>query len=99
MKTSFKELKTRNILSREQMQTVKGGGTCGFAVWTGDSYIIGCSTSKSEAIDMFNHFTGHGNWCCDSCGSTWYCGGGAGSGGGSGSGNLREFQTGIRTDW
>ncbi|MEG2370173.1 MAG: hypothetical protein RSB23_03310 [Alistipes sp.] len=30
MKTSFNELKARNILSKEQMQNVKGGGTCAF---------------------------------------------------------------------
>lgn len=74
MKISFNELKERNILSKVEMQNVKGGGTCGFAVWTGDSYIIDCTTSKQDAIHMVEHFTGHGNWCCDSCGSTWYCG-------------------------
>ncbi|MEG2370177.1 MAG: hypothetical protein RSB23_03330 [Alistipes sp.] len=28
MKTSFNELKARNILSKEQMQNVKGGASC-----------------------------------------------------------------------
>lgn len=96
MKTSFNELKTRNILSKEQMQNIKGGGTCGYAVWTGDSHIIACDVSKTEAQEMLNHFTNHGNWCCDSCGSTWYCGSKTG---GSGSGNLRHFENTIRTDW
>lgn len=74
MKKAFNDLKARNILTKDQMSRVKGGGTCGFAVWTGDSYIVSCTTSKQDAIDMVEHFTGHGNWCCDSCASTWYCG-------------------------
>ena len=30
MKTAFSELKKRNMLSRAEMQNVKGGGTCAF---------------------------------------------------------------------
>ncbi|MEG2370171.1 MAG: rSAM-modified peptide [Alistipes sp.] len=67
------ELKARNILSKEQMQNVKGGasGTCGYFVWTGDTYIIGYGVSKEEALGKLSHWGG-GNWCCDSCKNTWY---------------------------
>lgn len=75
MKALFKSLKERDILTKEHMGKVQGGqtGTCGFAVWTGDSYIVSCGVPKADAQDMVAHFTGHGNWCCDSCASTWYC--------------------------
>ncbi len=33
---------------------------------------FGCGMPKDEAI---REATAHqGNWCCESCGSTWYCG-------------------------
>lgn len=76
MKTSFKDLKERNILSKEQMQNVKGGGTCGFVLRYEDgSREVRCGMNK-ESVDFFlaNSTAVAKNWCCDSCDSTSYCG-------------------------
>ena len=58
-------------LSRDEMKTVVGGqmqATCGYKSSTGT---VGCGVSKAEALFMTE---GGGNWCCDSCGSSSYCG-------------------------
>lgn len=66
--------KFKNVLSREEMKSVNGGkveaGTCG---WSGGG-ISGpvCGVSKSDATALQANFGG--NWCCDSCASTSYCG-------------------------
>lgn len=79
MKTSFNELKARNILSKEQMQNVKGGGSCGYIVrYTDGSRESDCNVSQTQAqfiADRTNRPTIAASfWCCDSCASTSYCG-------------------------
>ena len=57
-------------------------GTCGVAVWSGDSWMICvCNTSFEYAQSIYNdpayaHLKGtpYLRWCCDSCGDTPYCG-------------------------
>lgn len=77
MNAEFKELKTRNILSKEQMRNIRGGGTCGYYLQYEDgSYDFDCNKPKSEVDHMFNGSSAVIRyWCCDSCGSTFYCGG------------------------
>ena len=73
---SFSELKKRNLLSSESMSSIRGGrmalqngtGTCGFKTLTGT---VGCGVSKAVALFMIEE---GGYWCCDSCGSSSYCG-------------------------
>jgi len=58
-----------NVLSKEEMSGVKGGGTCGYK--GADGTII-CGISKAGALFML---TDKGDrWCCDSCGTSSYCG-------------------------
>ena len=77
MKISFNDLKARNILSKGQMQNVRGGstGTCGYMgpVVNGASFVI-CNISKDEALFWFAEGANGSHWCCDSCASTSYCG-------------------------
>ena len=65
------------ILSEKELKNVMGGcspydgfhgGTCG---WHGQGSTI-CGVSKGVALDYYSTFGG--NWCCDSCGSSSYCG-------------------------
>lgn len=67
----FNSFKNRNAtLSNDQMKNIKGGsGTCGFSTSTGT---VGCGYSKAEALFMIQD---GGHWCCDSCGTSSYCGG------------------------
>ncbi len=77
MKISFNELKARNILSKVQMQHVRGGssGTCGYmGPKVGGKSTIICGISKEEAMFWFGEGGDGAHWCCDSCGSTSYCG-------------------------
>ena len=76
MKILFNELKTRNILSKRQMQHVRGGGgTCGYVgpVVNGSRTVM-CNISKEEALFWVGESGNVASWCCDSCGTTWYCG-------------------------
>jgi natural product precursor len=57
-------------LSREEMKTVVGGGTCG---WSGGGQ-HDCNVSKAEALHMSSSHP-DGYWCCDSCNTSSYCGG------------------------
>lgn len=71
--------KSTSALSYDQMKNIKGGtGTCGYVgpIIDGHRDII-CNVSMSEALFLMEPYEGEGvaNWCCDSCGSTWYCGG------------------------
>ena len=52
-----------------------GGGSCGWgvkfsALQTGCS----CGITQSKAKSLYLQYGG--NWCCNSCSSTWYCCGG-----------------------
>ena len=56
-------------------------GTCGFGVrltmYTNGSHegeMGGCNMDKASAQYLAAKWGG--NWCCDSCYSTWYCGDG-----------------------
>ena len=71
--SSFSDLKKRNLLSVESMSKIKGGykngtGTCGFKTSEGT---IDCGVAKEVALFMIEE---GGNWCCDSCASSTYCG-------------------------
>ena len=48
------------------------GGTCG---WGKADYGYLCGIDQSLALYYFSLHGG--NWCCDSCGNTWYCGNGS----------------------
>lgn len=51
------------------MRAIKGGsGTCGYKSPSGD---VDCGVTKAQAMHMA---TAKGNWCCDSCASSSYCG-------------------------
>ena len=65
---NFNVLKTK-ALSKNQMRAIKGGsGTCGYKSPTGT---VKCGVSKAQAM---HRATEEGHWCCDSCGSSSYCG-------------------------
>lgn len=79
-KLNLKKLKleAEDVLQRSQMAGFYGGsgasGTCG---WDGGNLTSPfCGISREAAID--NATEHEGNWCCDSCSSTWYCGNGSG---------------------
>lgn len=94
MKNSFNELKTRNILSKEQMKNIRGGGTCGYYIEYADgSYDADCYRSKAEVDHMVNGTKAQKKyWCCDSCATTFYCGGSSSF---SGSNLQTSFQWGV----
>lgn len=78
---SFKDLtgiQAKKMVA-DEMKSIRGGaGTCGVAIWSGGpggSWMTGCGMSKSEVMSFYSEYSGPKNWCCDSCGSTWYCGG------------------------
>lgn len=70
------------FLTEQQMKGVKAGygygekkpwpgqktGTCG---WRSGGDII-CCASQEEVFRLYDEWSG--NWCCDSCGTTTYCG-------------------------
>ena len=70
----------KKVLNPYEMRNVLGGsgqdddddpftpGTCGH--FSGGDGV--CCISKSDALDLFAQWGG--NWCCDSCGGTFYCG-------------------------
>ncbi|MDX9845494.1 MAG: rSAM-modified peptide [Tenuifilaceae bacterium] len=67
---------SKDLLSQEQMKRVIGGsGTCGYAgpVVNGKRTVI-CGVSKEAALFMFDGGGDGSNWCCDSCGTSTYCG-------------------------
>jgi natural product precursor len=69
-KISFSNIK--DMLSRDEMRQVKGGsgGTCGWRdPYTGQGL---CGYSKAQIHDWYHNWGG--NWVCESCGSTSYCG-------------------------
>lgn len=74
---TFNELKKRNILSTQAMSFVRGGegGTCGYMGpgVNGASTVI-CNISREEALWWYGEGGNGAHWCCDSCGSTSYCG-------------------------
>jgi hypothetical protein len=68
-------------LSAEELKHVKGGtgGTCGFirpgSTEGVNNPVVNCSVSKEYALSQVSQYGG--NWCCESCGSSSYCGGGS----------------------
>ena len=63
-------MKFSAVLSRDEMKTITGGGTCGYR--DADGYSM-CGLSRREARHMSSQGDGY-HWCCDSCASN---GGGA----------------------
>lgn len=64
----FNDLKAK-ALNKKQMRAIKGGfGTCGYKSPSGR---VECGVTKVQAQFMA---TAKGNWCCDSCPSSSYCG-------------------------
>ena len=65
---NFNDLKAK-ALNKKQMRAIKGGsGTCGYKSPSGD---VDCGVTKAQAMHMA---TAKGNWCCDGCASSSYCG-------------------------
>ena len=65
---NFNDLKAK-ALNKKQMRAIKGGfGTCGYKSPSGR---VECGATKVQAQFMA---TAKGNWCCDSCPSSSYCG-------------------------
>ena len=67
-------LKPEKMLSHEELVSFRGGsgdyGTCG---WNGGGVSAPvCGISKSSAQALQAAYGGY--WCCDSFGSTGYCG-------------------------
>jgi|BioPla2DNA2_1021312.scaffolds.fasta_scaffold22512_2 hypothetical protein len=72
------------LMKNEELVALRGcgEGTCGFSVWIPISEVdptlwnwIRCDVdlySAQQAVEA----AGNGNWCCDSCYQTEYCGGG-----------------------
>jgi len=68
---SVKDLK--NTLGGSGGDGGLGTGTCGFGKkFSGGGEVSGCNLDKASA-QWFADYYG-GNWCCDSCSTTWYCG-------------------------
>lgn len=82
----FKEIKNRDILSHFEMDKIKGGnGTCGYKLVHIATGVIEteCNISIDDIQIEMDHATYletekeeqiRFNWCCDSCGSSTYCG-------------------------
>lgn len=69
---NFNDLKAK-ALNRSQMRNIKGGvngnGTCGYKK-DGEAF---CNLSKAQVMAATDNGN-VGNWCCDSCASSSYCG-------------------------
>lgn len=69
----------KDVLQREQLAMIKGGssGTCGYAVRDSNGSWYGeCGVSEGEATHMIQGYSpGDAYYCCDSCSTTFYCGG------------------------
>ena len=65
---NFNDLKAK-ALNKKQMRAIKGGfGSCGYKSPSGR---VECGVTKVQAQFLA---TAKGNWCCDSCPSSSYCG-------------------------
>jgi len=71
MKWSLSEIESENVLSKNELFLLTGGGTCGFRVWAYGKWQIDCGVAKSDALLAVENWGG--NWCCDSCGTSTYC--------------------------
>ncbi|CAM4068626.1 MULTISPECIES: hypothetical protein [Flavobacterium] len=83
MRKSILNLTGITLLSKEQMKTVEGAGTCAYYIpkctapgdhgpWCNDG---GSSVERavSKEVAMATAAAHGGNWCCSSCGSaSWY---------------------------
>jgi hypothetical protein len=77
-------LNSEKQLKPEELITLKGGfevgGTCGYHCWANynSSYQASeCGLSQSQVQGMISTYQSYDwscNWCCDSCGSSSYCG-------------------------
>lgn len=68
------KVEKKNILSKDQMRMMSGGGTCGYTTGV-EGGGIWCGLSKETAMLAQSNYGGY--WCCDSCasngGSASYC--------------------------
>ena len=75
---NFKTMKKKFMnflekLSHDEMRTITGGYGTGNCGWSGGSgWDGGCDYDQATAMDF--QATWGGYWCCESCGSTSYCG-------------------------
>ena len=68
----------KKVLGPKELKNIKGGsgcgnlglGTCGYR--SGDGSFCACGIPQAEAQAEASLYNGY--WCCDSCGSTGYCG-------------------------
>ena len=62
------------ILSEKELKNVMAGsaGTCGYQVPYQGFLVYDCGVDKATAMAYVNTYGG--NWCCDSCSTTSYCG-------------------------
>jgi hypothetical protein len=78
------QINPEKLMNNEQLKSLRGGemegGTCGFSVMVPDEGGSGqdwnwveCNVSKFWAQEVVAIY-GNGNWCCDSCSQTSYCG-------------------------
>lgn len=81
MSNLFKDLKTRNILSKEQMQSIRGGA-CGVQmIYKGGRKVVNCTLTIQDVQTIMDNISDGEdnpvtfNWCCDSCYKSSYCGG------------------------
>lgn len=67
--------KFKSVLSSSEMKNITGGvyphGSCGYKRPGAQP---NCGVTREVAQ---NAVAGGGNWCCDSCAQTSYCGGGS----------------------
>ncbi|WP_083836489.1 hypothetical protein [Nitritalea halalkaliphila] len=69
-------LTSDEVLGRSQMKKITGGyGTSGTCGWSGMGGF--CGINKATAQALASQYPGT-RWCCDSCGTTGYCGPGSG---------------------
>ena len=81
-KLSKLQINYKKLIGNTELLHIRGGdpGTCGFSVWIPISesdptlwnWIV-CNVSIHDAQTAVEN-AGNGNWCCDSCSSTSYCG-------------------------
>ena len=66
-----------NVLSKEQMSAVKGGGTCGYKITMGEgefqSTKVECNVSLEDVKIALKLANISRNWCCEHCGTSSYC--------------------------
>jgi hypothetical protein len=78
------KINLEKVLRNEELLNLKGGvqdpiggpGTCGYNVWAYGHWAAECNVNYAT-VQRIIQVWGAENvwWCCDSCGSSSYCGG------------------------